>query len=52
LTGYQDASFRLRVAKGFLEEARQDVTLGRWRSVVDNSQLAGGRASNRGHKKE
>lgn len=34
------ARYRLRVARGFLEEAHQDVTLGRWRSAVDNSQLA------------
>lgn len=32
--------YRLKVARGFLEEARQDVTLGRWRSAVDNAQLA------------
>ena len=31
--------YRLKVARGFLEEARQDVTLGRWRSAVDNAQL-------------
>ena len=40
MTGGQDAAYRLRVAEGFLEEARQDVELGRWRSAVDNSQLA------------
>lgn len=28
------------MAEGFLNEARQDVALGRWRSAVDNSQLA------------
>lgn len=27
------------MAEGFLNEARQDVALGRWRSAVDNSQL-------------
>lgn len=36
MTGDQDAAYRLRVAQGFLEEARQDIELGRWR----NSQLA------------
>jgi len=40
MTGDQDAAYRLRVAQGFLDEARQDVELGRWRSAVDNSQLA------------
>ncbi len=37
MTGGQDAAYRLRMAEGFLEEARQDVELGRWRSAVDNS---------------
>lgn len=32
--------YRLRLARGFLEEAEQDLGLGRWRSCVDNSQLA------------
>jgi HEPN domain-containing protein len=32
--------YRLKLATGFLEEARQDITLGRWRSVMDNAQLA------------
>lgn len=36
----EDARYRLRLASGFLTEARQDVQLGRWRSCVDNSQLA------------
>ncbi len=31
--------YRIRLADGFLNEARQDVTLQRWRSCVDNSQL-------------
>lgn len=35
-----DISYRLALAKGFLAEAEQDITLGRWRSCVDNSQLA------------
>lgn len=34
-----EARYRLRLAQGFLEEARQDVALGRWRATVDNSQL-------------
>ncbi len=34
------ASFRLTLARGYLDEARQDVTLSRWRSCVDGSQLA------------
>src|SRR5579863_10001637 len=36
----EDAEFRLRLAKGFLAEAQQDVSLQRWRSCVDNSQLS------------
>jgi HEPN domain-containing protein len=36
----QGTEYRLNVAQGFLDEARQDVSLGRWRSVMDNSQLA------------
>lgn len=35
-----DVSYRLALAKGFLAEAEQDMTLERWRSSVDNSQLA------------
>ena len=35
-----DAQYRFRIAQGFLEESRQDVTLTRWRSAVDNAQLA------------
>ncbi|NLG85006.1 MAG: HEPN domain-containing protein [Firmicutes bacterium] len=40
MTGGQDAAYRLRMAEGFLEEARQDVELGRWRSAGDNGQPA------------
>jgi HEPN domain-containing protein len=36
----RDALYRLRLAEGFLNEAEQDYGLKRWRSVVDNSQLA------------
>lgn len=35
----QVPQYRLKMAEGFLNEARQDLTLGRWRSAVDNSQL-------------
>lgn len=35
-----DARYRLGLAQGFLGEAQQDVGLRRWRSCVDNSQLA------------
>ena len=35
-----DVQYRFRVAQGFLEESRQDVVLTRWRSAVDNAQLA------------
>lgn len=34
------ARYRFAVAQGFLREARQDVELQRWRSAVDNAQLA------------
>ena len=36
----RDVDFRLRPADGFLGEARDDVTRARWRSCVDNAQLA------------
>lgn len=36
----EEASFRIRLAEGFLNEARQDHGLSRWRSCVDNGQLA------------
>jgi len=36
----EEVSYRLRLVQGFLEEARQDFNLERWRSCVDNSQLA------------
>lgn len=36
----EEASYRLRLAEGFLAEARQDMGLQRWRSCVDASQLA------------
>lgn len=37
---FEHALYRLKLAQGFLEESRQDVQLQRWRSAVDNSQLA------------
>ena len=36
----RDVDFRLRLADGFLGEARDDVARARWRSCVDNTQLA------------
>ena len=36
----EEARYRLRLAEGFLEESRQDLTSRRWRSCVDGSQLA------------
>jgi HEPN domain-containing protein len=35
-----EVTYRMRLADGFLSEARQDLGLERWRSCVDNSQLA------------
>ena len=32
----KEVFYRLRLVLGFLEEARQDFNLGRWRSCVDN----------------
>jgi len=40
MIGADSALYRLRVAEGFLNEARQDMSLRRWRSVMDNAQLA------------
>ena len=36
----EEGLYRLRLADGFLAEARQDLALARWRSCVDNSQLS------------
>lgn len=36
----EGSRFRLNLAEGFLLEAREDINLKRWRSCVDNSQLA------------
>lgn len=46
MNGAKDASYRLRLAQGFLAEARQDTQLERWRSAVDNAQLAVENAAN------
>lgn len=35
-----ESRYRLELAEGFLSEALQDFELSRWRSCVDNSQLA------------
>ena len=35
-----DITYRLALAEGFLKEAEQDMGLERWRSCVDNAQLA------------
>lgn len=40
MSGIRNALYRLRIAEGFPEEARQDFHLERWRSVMDNAQLA------------
>lgn len=36
----EDAAYRLRMAEKFLTEAEEDLGLSRWRSCVDNAQLA------------
>ena len=36
----RDAEYRLRLGRGFLAEAEEDLRLSRWRSCVDDSQLA------------
>ncbi len=35
-----ESRYRLELSEGFLAEAEQDFELSRWRSCVDNSQLA------------
>lgn len=40
ITGHEQAAYRLELARGFLDEARQDEDLERWRSTVDGAQLA------------
>lgn len=36
----RDVDYRIALAEGFLKEAEQDFELGRWRSCVDNAQIA------------
>jgi HEPN domain-containing protein len=36
----RDAEFRLKLSQGFSKEAEEDYKLSRWRSCVDNAQLA------------
>lgn len=40
MTASDSIRYRLALADGFLQEARQDTELKRWRSCVDNAQLA------------
>ncbi len=40
IAGGRHASYRLKLARGFLEEARQDAGLGRRRCTVDGARLA------------
>jgi HEPN domain-containing protein len=40
LNAPDEVAYRLALAKGFLAEAEQDFDLNRWRSCVDNAQLA------------
>jgi len=37
---FEHSLYRLKVGRGFLAEASEDLQLKRWRSAVDNSQLA------------
>jgi hypothetical protein len=47
MTDSTDAQYRLKVAQGFLDEARQDVDLGRWRSAVDSGSTGAGHRPDR-----
>lgn len=40
MNGRDEVSYRVELAQGFLQEAEQDFGLERWRSCVDNAQLA------------
>lgn len=40
MTENEQVAYRLKLVRGFLDETRQDVTLQRWRSAVDNAQLS------------
>jgi HEPN domain-containing protein len=37
---HPEVQYRLKLARGFLEEARHDLQLGRWRFCAGNSQFA------------
>ena len=41
----EQVDYRLRLARGFLDEASQDIGLARWRSAMDNAQLSGENAA-------
>lgn len=40
-----EAGYRLKLSQGFPSEAREDLSLARWRSAVDNAQWAVERAA-------
>ncbi len=40
MNSHKDVEYRLTLAGGFLKEAEEDSKLKRWRSCVDNAQLA------------
>lgn len=40
MSASRDVDYRIALAVGFLKEAEQDFALERWRSCVDNAQLA------------
>jgi hypothetical protein len=40
MSAHDEIGYRLRLAEGYRQEARQDAALRRWRSCVDSSQLA------------
>lgn len=40
MSASRDVAYRIALAAGFLNEAEQDYALERWRSCVDNAQLA------------
>ena len=40
MSQHDEVDYRLRPIEGYVEEAREDAALRRWRSCVDNSQLA------------
>jgi HEPN domain-containing protein len=40
MNSHDQAQYRLRLAEGFFDEAREDMHSQRWRSSVSNAQLA------------